>query len=79
MRLENNFRLYYYDRSRHELASAKVQPPALGQWHTLRVVAVGDRIQASLDGQPLARSSRRAFSCRSGGPLDQGRFDYRVR
>lgn len=51
--LENNFRLYYYDRSRHQLASAKVQPPALGQWHTLRVVAVGDRIQASLDGQRL--------------------------
>jgi hypothetical protein len=51
--LENNVRLYYYDRSRHELASAKVQPPALGQWHTLRVVAVGDRIQASLDGQRL--------------------------
>jgi hypothetical protein len=51
--LENNFRLYYYDRSRHELASAKVQPPALGQWHTIRVVAVGDHIQASLDGQRL--------------------------
>jgi hypothetical protein len=51
--LENNFRLYYYDRSRHQLASATVQPPALGQWHTIRVVAVGDHIQASLDGQRL--------------------------
>jgi Domain of Unknown Function (DUF1080) len=51
--LENNFRLYYYDRSRHQLASATVPPPALGQWHTLRVVAVGDHIQASLDGQRL--------------------------
>ncbi len=51
--LENNFRLYYYDRSRHQLVSAKVQSPALGQWHTLRVVAVDDHIQASLDGQPL--------------------------
>src|SRR6266540_5764704 len=49
--LENNVRLYYYDRSRYQLASATVHPPALGQWHTLRVVAVGDRIQASLDGQ----------------------------
>jgi 3-keto-disaccharide hydrolase len=49
--LENNVRLYSYDRSRHQLASATVQPPALGQWHTLRVVAVGDHIQASLDGQ----------------------------
>ena len=51
--LENNCRLYYYDRSRHQLASATVQPPALGQWHTLRVVAVGDHIQASLDSQRL--------------------------
>src|SRR4029453_17225947 len=51
--LENNVRLYYYDRSRHQLASAKVQPPALGQWHTLRVVVVGDHIQASLDSQRL--------------------------
>src|SRR5437762_752770 len=48
--LENNFRLYYYDWERREIASAKVKPPALGQWHTVRVVAVGDRIQAWLDG-----------------------------
>jgi len=51
--LENNFRLYYYDRGRHELASATVEPPALGQWHTIRVVAVGDRIQGHLNGALL--------------------------
>jgi hypothetical protein len=51
--LENNFRLYYYDRSRYQLATASVQPPALGQWHTLRVVAVGDRLQAWLNGTLL--------------------------
>ena len=49
--LENNFRLYYYDRGRRQLASASVQAPALGQWHTVRVVAVGDHIQAWLDGK----------------------------
>ena len=49
--LEDNFRLYSYYRGRRQLATAKVQPPALGQWHTLRVVAVGDRIQAYLNGQ----------------------------
>ena len=48
--LESNLRLYYYDRGRHQLATATVEPPALGQWHTLRVVAVGDHIQASLNG-----------------------------
>jgi hypothetical protein len=48
--LEKNFRLYYYDRARHQIAGAGVKAPALGQWHTVRVVAVGDRIQAWLDG-----------------------------
>jgi 3-keto-disaccharide hydrolase len=49
--LEDNFRLYYYDRGRRQLASASVKRPALGQWHTVRVVALGDRIQAWLDGR----------------------------
>jgi 3-keto-disaccharide hydrolase len=49
--LEDNFRLYYYDRGRREIASARVQAPALGQWHTLRAVAVGDHIQAWLNGR----------------------------
>lgn len=51
--LEDNFRLYYYDQRRYQLATAKVKAPALGQWHTLRVVAVGNLIQAYLDGQLL--------------------------
>jgi hypothetical protein len=49
--LENNVRLYSYDRGRRQLASATVKPPALGQWHTLRVVTVGDRMQVWLDGK----------------------------
>lgn len=51
--LENNLRLYYYDQGRYMLATASVQPPALGQWHTIRVVAIGDRIQGWLDGHLL--------------------------
>ncbi|MGE3540743.1 MAG: family 16 glycoside hydrolase [Candidatus Tectimicrobiota bacterium] len=51
--LENNFRLYYYDRGRHQLASASVPPPALGQWHTIRVVAVGEHMQGYLNGALL--------------------------
>ena len=49
--LEDNFRLYYYDRGRRQLATAKVKAPELGQWHTVRVVAVGDHMQAWLDGK----------------------------
>jgi hypothetical protein len=48
--LEGNFRLYYYDGGRRQLASARVTPPAVGQWHTMRLVTVGDRMQAWLDG-----------------------------
>ena len=49
--LEGNFRLYYYDRGRRQLATASVKAPALGQWHTVRAVALGDRIQAWLNGK----------------------------
>ncbi len=51
--LEDNFRLYSYDRGRRQLASASVKVPSLGQWHTVRLVAVGDQIQAWLDGKML--------------------------
>lgn len=51
--LEKNFRLYYYDNGRRQLATATVQPPALGQWHTLQVVAVADHIQTYLNGKLL--------------------------
>ena len=52
--LENNFRLYsIVNGTRRTLASAKVVEPKLGDWHTLRVVATGPRIQAWLDGAPL--------------------------
>ena len=49
--LEDNFRLYSYDRGRRQLATATVKPPVLGQWHTVRVVAVADHMQAWLDGK----------------------------
>src|SRR5262252_9266358 len=51
--LENNFRFYYYDAGRRMLSSASVRAPALGQWHTVRAVAVGDRVQGWLNGTLL--------------------------
>ena len=48
--LEDNLRLYYYDRGRRQIASARVKAPAVGEWHTVRLVAIGDRMQAWLDG-----------------------------
>lgn len=50
--LEGNFRLYALkDGKRSQLASAKVDAPKLGEWHTLRVVAKGTKIQAYLNGK----------------------------
>ena len=50
--LEGNYRLYtFVDGQRSQIASADVDTPALGHPHTLRVIAIGDHIQAYLDGR----------------------------
>ncbi len=51
--LEDNFNLYYYDRSRHQITGARVKAPALGQWHKLRTTAEGDDIKGWLNDQLL--------------------------
>jgi hypothetical protein len=51
--LEDNLRLYHYDRGRRQLATADVKAPALGQWHMLRVLVVGDHLQSWLDDRLL--------------------------
>src|SRR5262249_26647470 len=51
--LEDNFNLYYYDRSRHQITGARVKAPALGQWHKLRITAEGDDIKGWLNDQLL--------------------------
>ena len=48
--LENNFRLSAIVNGRRStIASAGVAEPKLGEWHRIRVVAKGPRIQAYLD------------------------------
>jgi len=76
--LENNFRLYYYDRGRRQLASASVKAPPLGQWHLMRVVAVGDHIQAWLDGTPYLDHHDSRYKSGRGGAVDESRFDHCV-
>jgi 3-keto-disaccharide hydrolase len=60
--LEDNFNFYYYEPNsllaavlggRHSITGVSVKAPALGQWHRLRIVAQGDRIQGWLDEQRL--------------------------
>ena len=65
--LEDNFRLYAYDRGRRQLATATVKKPPLAQWHLVRVVVIGDRMQAWLnDAQRLDHRDQRFRAGRVG-------------
>jgi len=69
--LENSFRLYAYEHGRSQLATARVQTPALGQWQTIRGVAVGEHIQASQWRTPSGASGC-ALWRRPSRPVDEG-------
>ncbi len=60
--LENNFNFYYYDHGRHQINSASVRAPALGQWHKLRITAEGDHIQGWLNDRRLTDSRDSRFA-----------------
>ena len=61
--LENNFRLYMMVKGkRSTIASARVTEPKLGEWHRIRVVAKGPRIQAYLDDSLLLDQEDKTFS-----------------
>jgi hypothetical protein len=60
--LEDNFRLYSYDKARHQLADATVQPPALGQWHELRITSEGERLRGWLNGRELIDHRDKRFT-----------------
>jgi hypothetical protein len=52
--LEDNYRLYTMsDGKRKQIASTQVDPPKAGEWHTLRVVAKGTKIQAYIGDKLL--------------------------
>ena len=61
--LENNFRLYaIVNGKRSTIASARVEEPKLGTWHTIRVVATGPRVQAYLDNAALLDHQDKTFT-----------------
>src|SRR5262249_46369317 len=47
---------------RSTIASARVTEPKLGVWHTIRVVAVGPKIQAYLNGAMLLDHQDKTFA-----------------
>ena len=61
--LENNFRLYtMINGKRSTIASARVNEPKLGMWHTIRVVATGSKLAAYLDGARLLDHEDKTFT-----------------
>ena len=50
---DNTVRLYRMDKGKRSQLGMKEAPVTLGQWHSLRVIAVNDRIEVALDGKPL--------------------------
>jgi len=61
--LENNFRLYtMVNGKRSTIASARVTEPTLGEWHTIRVVAQGPKIQAYLNDALLLNHDDKTFT-----------------
>jgi len=60
--LENNFRLYtMVNGKRSTIASTTVTEPRLGEWHKIRVVAKGPKIQAYLDDSLLLDHEDKTF------------------
>jgi hypothetical protein len=61
--LENNFRLYtVVNGKRSTIASATVTEPKLGEWHRIRVVAKGPKIQAYLNEALLLDHEDKTFT-----------------
>jgi len=61
--LENNFRLYTIVNGRRStVASARVTEPKLGEWHKIRVVAKGPKVQAYLDDALLLDHDDNTFT-----------------
>jgi hypothetical protein len=61
--LEDNFRLYTMtDGKRKQIATTKVTPPKAGEWHRLRVVAKGTKIQAYVDDKLQIDHEDRTYS-----------------
>jgi len=61
--LEDNIRLYtFIDGHRSQIAGTAIPAPALGEWHTLRVVALGPHIQVYLNGTLYIDHQDQAFT-----------------
>lgn len=58
---DNSVRLYRVEKGRRSQIAGKDAPIALGEWHSLRVIAIGDRFEIALDGKPLFTATDRSL------------------
>ena len=58
---DNSVRLYRMEKGRRSQIAGKDAPIALGEWHSLRVIAIGDRFEIALDGKPLFTATDRSL------------------
>jgi hypothetical protein len=65
--LDNSVRLYRMDKGKRSQIAGKEAPVESDKWHSLRVVANGDRFEVALDGKPLFDATDR--SLRQAGAL----------
>ena len=59
--LDNSVRLYRMDKGKRSQIGSKEAPVESDKWHSLRVIAAGDRFEVALDGKPLFTASDRSL------------------
>jgi hypothetical protein len=51
--LDGSVRLYRMEKGKRSQLARKEVPIEVGKWHTLRVIAAGDRFEVALDGESM--------------------------
>src|SRR5262245_35274650 len=59
--LDNSVRLYRMDKGKRSQIAGKEAPVESDKWHSLRVVADGERFEVALDGKPLFEATDRSL------------------
>jgi hypothetical protein len=59
--LDNSVRFYRVDKGKRSQLASKEAPIEVGKWHSLRVIAVNDRFEVSLDGKPMFEVTDRSL------------------
>lgn len=59
--LDNSVRFYRMNKGKRSQLASKEAPIETGKWHSLRVIAAGDRFEVALDGKSLFDTTDRSL------------------